>query len=346
MKIIVDPRFRYNYASYYLLGLSHLGTVKMDVRPFMDIPQESGNHGVAFVLEDKGVGKKIRVFIDYWDFAAVDDGYYEWTDVYAKDNPSKELLRNYSKMIASGPMFGLKLHSLSKSILLACKNYLLVRNNMKCTFTSYLRDYVYSVLRRNYLVEYQSDYNNVKANYIFHASTLWYNRFAETDTNYWRGEFLRVAKREGLNIEGGLFYIGDSPDILRECPTYPNYKREYKEFIFNKRISPDEYIRKTKQSVLVFNTPSVCECHGWKLGEYLCMGKAIISTPLTRELPAPLVNGRDILFVNNIDELHSAIRRIISNEQFRHHLEKGARAYYEKWLAPDVVVKRICDIKI
>lgn len=342
MKITVDPRIRYNYASYYLLGLTQIGTVKMGIRPFVDISQEKESRGIAFVLEDKT--RKVRVFIDYWDFAAVDDNYYQWADVYAKVNPSKELLRNYSKMIAAGPMFGLKLHSLPECILLACRNYLLAKNNMTCSFTSYLRDYVYSTVRRKHLVEYEPDYNNVKDNYIFHASTLWYNRFAETDTNYWRGEFLRAAKQEKLDIEGGLFYIGNSPDILRECPTYPNYKQEYKDFIFNKRISPRDYIHKTKQSVLVFNTPSVCECHGWKLGEYLCMGKAIISTPLTREMPAPLVNGHDILFVNNIDELHSAIKRITEDGQFRHHLEIGARSYYEKWLAPHVVIKRICGI--
>ena len=41
------------------------------------------------------------------------------------------------------------------------------------------------------------------------------------------------------------------------------------------------YIDNTKKSLIVFNTPSCWDCHGWKLGEFLAMGKAIISTPIT-----------------------------------------------------------------
>ena len=39
----------------------------------------------------------------------------------------------------------------------------------------------------------------------------------------------------------------------------------------------NEWISKTKQSAIVFNTPAFWSCHGWKLGEYLAMGKCIIS---------------------------------------------------------------------
>ena len=91
--------------------------------------------------------------------------------------------------------------------------------------------------------------------------------------------FLKACKKADLEIEGGLFYV-KSNSVLKEMPDYPKYKEEYKDFIYENRLSMDEYIKKTKESVLVFNTPSVCECHGWKLAEYLCMGKAIISTLL------------------------------------------------------------------
>ena len=105
----------------------------------------------------------------------------------------------------------------------------------------------------------------------------------------------------------------------------------------------DDYIRKTKESVVVFNTPSVCECHGWKLAEYLCMGKAIISTPLTREMPAPLEHGKHVHFVNSVEEIYDAVVKINSDAQYRKRLEDGARRYYEKWVAPEIVIQRLLE---
>lgn len=103
----------------------------------------------------------------------------------------------------------------------------------------------------------------------------------------------------------------------------------------------DDYIKKTLESVVVFNTPSVCSCHGWKLGEYLCMGKAIISTPLTRELPFPLEHGENIHFVSSTEELYDAIVKINTDEAYRNKLEKGAKHYYMQWLAPEKVIERL-----
>jgi len=124
-------------------------------------------------------------------------------------------------------------------------------------------------------------------------------------------------------------------------PDYPKYKEEYKDFIYERRLSMDDYIRKTKESVVVFNTPSVCECHGWKLAEYLCMGKAIISTPLTREMPATLEHGKHVHFVNSVDEIYDAVVKINSDEHYRKKLQEGARQYYEKWIAPEIVIQRL-----
>ena len=105
-----------------------------------------------------------------------------------------------------------------------------------------------------------------------------------------------------------------------------------------------EYIIKTKRSFVVFNTPSVGGCHGWKLAEYLCMGKAIISTPLTREIPGRgLVHGDNIHFVNTTKELYDAIELIRDNPDYRKKLEKGARSYFDEYLSPTSVIQRIID---
>ena len=206
-----------------------------------------------------------------------------------------------------------------------------------------MHDYFYIYVRRR-PIKYYEDFVEVKPNYVFHASTLWYNQFAKDCTNLYRGEFLKSCQRAGMEIEGGLYYLKDDSAVLSEMPDYPYYEEIYKDFLYEKRLSMDDYIRKTKESVVVFNTPSVCGCHGWKLGEYLCMGKAIISSPLLREMPGEgPIHGKNIHFVNSPEDIYDAVVKINTNESYRKHLEEGARRYYEEWIAPEVVIKRLLE---
>uniref|UniRef100_A0AB33JG41 Glycosyltransferase n=1 Tax=Prevotella sp. GTC17262 TaxID=3236797 RepID=A0AB33JG41_9BACT len=345
-KIIIDPRLKYNYASWYLLGLErHFGKqcIYYDVRPFISLlykDTKDYNSGFAFVYKD--ASQEVKYFVDTEDVAKVFLDRYDWCDVYGMVNPTTEQVVQYDKLLPIGPEFGLTLHSKTKTILQCMTLYSKGRKYTDIAFQSYLKDYLYTNIRRRRLERYELP-TEMRVNYIFHASTLWYNEFAATDTNKYRGDFLKACQKAGMEIEGGLFYV-DGDDVLREMPDYPKYKEMYKDFIYDRRLSMDDYIRKTKESVLVFNTPSVCECHGWKLAEFLCMGKAIISTPLKREMPGEgLVHGENVHFVQSEVEIYDAVMKIKSDSDYRQHLEQGARAYYEQWLAPEVVVKRIID---
>ena len=77
------------------------------------------------------------------------------------------------------------------------------------------------------------------------------------------------------------------------------------------------YIDNTKKSLIVFNTPSCWDCHGWKLGEFLAMGKAIISTPITNELPYPLIHRQNIYIINSKEELYKAVDLLIEDHALR-----------------------------
>ena len=339
--IIIDPRLKYNYASWYLLGLQRLfgkRNLHYDVDPFTSLPYADSvnlNAGMAFVVDG------MRVFIDFEDVACIFQDRYDWCDVYAKVNPTKEQVDTLPKLMAIGPQFGVTLQGKPRLVLLSLLRYWQGRKYNSVPYKLYLRDYLYTAIRRRPIEEYEKSVS-IRPNYIFHASTLWYNEFAWTCTNRFRGEFLRACQAGGVEIEGGLFFLGESPAILSEMPDYGRYKEEYKDFIYENRLSMDDYIRKTKESVVVFNTPAVCECHGWKLAEYLCMGKAIISTPLTREMPGEgLEHGKNVHFVEKEEDICDAVVRIRDDASYRQRLEQGARAYYEKYLAPEVVIKRI-----
>ena len=342
MKIYVDPRSRYNYTNYYLLGLRRLyknTKIVFDVSVFprhMLSHHLENNSSMALIIEEK------KIFIDADDKMKLDENAYDWCDIYGKINMLSEQMSQFPKLVPIGPNFGIRTDNRIALLWHCFHNYVNLKNHSDLTINAFAHDYIYTIVRRRNIKRYEEKNIYPRNNYIFHASTLWYNQFAATATNKYRGEFLKACQKAGMEIECGLFYInGDS--VLKEMPDYPNYKEEYKDFIYESRLSMDDYIRKTKESVLVFNTPSVCECHGWKLAEYLCMGKAIISTSLTREMPAPLVHGKNVHFVDSVDEIYDAVVRINSDEAYRRRLEQGARAYYEQWLAPEVVVRRLLE---
>ncbi len=340
--IAIDPRSRYNYTGYYILGLRKLfprAVIKFDIRPFpkdMLSHYRDNNSCLAIMIDG------FKFFIDADDKLKIDSSAYQWCDVYGKINVTSKELVEFPKMVSIGPSFGVTIDSRFCIILACIRNFISLRHYSDLTFKAYLKDYIYSFVRRRPVTLYERKIA-VKHNYIFHASTLWYGDFTAENTNMFRGEFLKACQKAGLIIEGGLFYV-EGPAVLAEMPDYPKYKEIYKDFIYDKRLSMDYYIRKTKESVLVFNTPSVCECHGWKLAEYLCMGKAIISTPLTRVMPGEgLIHGVNVHFVKTPEEIYDAVVKINTDESYRKKLEKGAREYYEKWLAPEVVTKRILD---
>ena len=350
MRIIIDPRYKYNYSSYYILGLRRLfgdKAISYDMEPFRDIPYRNTkeyNSGMPMMV-DHG-DKRYKVFVDYEDREKIEKERYDWCDVYAKFNTAFGDAEKYKKLLVIGPAFGVTIDNKWKVLVDFIIHYMMARHHTAIGAKQMLKDYVYSFVRRRRIEDYETPVK-AKDNYVFHASTLWYNEFAWTCTNMYRGEFLKACKKAGVEIEGGLFFLGETPDVLKEMPDYGRYKVEYKDFIYDSRLSMDDYIMKTKKSFVVFNTPSVCGCHGWKLAEYLCMGKAIISTPLSREMPGEgLVHGKNVHFVNNKDEIYDAVVKIRDDRVYREQLERGAREYYERYLAPEVVMERILSSQV
>jgi glycosyltransferase involved in cell wall biosynthesis len=140
---------------------------------------------------------------------------------------------------------------------------------------------------------------------------------------------------KGIRFEGGL-----SP--RRSARGDRNFRATGYEPHLSRRFTPLEYLEKTRASAVVLNNPAYEGCHSWRLAESLALGKAIISTPIVRELPAPLVHGTHLHCVDgSVESFRSAIGMICGDADYRARLETRARAYYEEYLAPTAVVRRI-----
>ena len=325
MIIIIDPFVNVYYASFYIRGLSEKfgnASLKVSNEPFRELKDRANCFNI--VIRQNGETKKIS--IDAGDFDTIDASCYEWCDVYGKVNTNwaKTPKADYPKMVSLAPSFGIRLWDWKGTTYHALLNLVISGSysNARKFIGKYKRQFALRLPLSAYIPEPS------KENYIFHVSTLWQNdEYNQNDErlNIPRAHFMEVCKSlPEINFEGGFYYSG----------THPLNDR-FKELVLHGYMPPKMYLQKIKASTLVFNTPAYWNCHGWKLGEYLALGKAIISTPLSNDLPEPLVHGENIHIIHNDkDETVQAVQRLLHDTDYRHHLEQGARAYYLRNATP------------
>lgn len=334
MHIYIDPRDKILYDSYYIQGLEDkYGSTHVHFSTcfFKDLNRKksfSYDHYMAYVMKDDS--NIVRVIVDYHDSVSVAEIAYEWCDVYAKINiENKDVLYNHPKMVSIPPGFGIKIWSVSKTIR-KC-----ISNRLKCLFLeniSSLKEFIYGyavmALKRKPLLFYLQESISPKDKYVFHTSTMWANSDCQNKTNPIRASFIRACKvNTDIQYEGGLVCKWDNP---------PEYKD-----ILSPRYKMEEYLLKTKQSLFVFNTPAVLGCHGWKLGEYFAMGKAIITTPLSNVLPFGFKDEDNCLIVRNEKEISEAIERLVKDKTLIEKLEASSRYIYDNYSSPLQVINTI-----
>ena len=107
--------------------------------------------------------------------------------------------------------------------------------------------------------------------YVFFTAWPWAKH---PEVNPPRVDFIEACRRApGLTFEGGF-----APRRRRDVP-------EVLPFSTTGRTPIGEYLDKVGRSAVAFNNPAVHGCLGWKLGEFLALGKAIISLPITPRAP-------------------------------------------------------------
>lgn len=343
-RIIIDPRSRINYAAYYIQGgASVYGWDRIVFRPITissvhDLQEYYTGCTLEIEFED---GHKAHVFIDSHDSNKILEDFYLWADVYAKINVRPEDV-DREKLLVIGPSFGIQLWNPIKTIWLGMRNYLKCKSiaGFNISIKTFLLDYAYTFVRRERIQIYETSDGEENRDSVFALSTLWYDQQTYSTTNRFRGAFARACKVKYPQFEGGFFYI-PSADVVAQFPQYQEYLQEYKDMLITKRIGMREYLRKTKKSAIVFNTPSVLGCHGWKCGEYLAMGKAIISMPLNNVMPGDFQDGVHYLGAKSEEEIARAVERLRNDEDLRQSLKRNARDYYETYLSPVAVIRRI-----
>jgi glycosyltransferase involved in cell wall biosynthesis len=330
-QIIIDPNIDIQYSAFYIHGLRQvfgMKNVRFAAKSQIGLFSSSGTNVFSFIVYKKNRKPEYtKVAIDYADFNYIlDKETYNWADIYGKINTNwkKTPADQYPKIVCLASNFGIRCFSYFESLIFSLSNYVKIRPSKKKKFFAQY----YKQNKKLWLKDYLA--SKPENNYIFSANTLWHsdewNRLDET-TNKIRADFMDIClSLPHMEFEGGFL-----PSLLGN----ENHKHLQLIHTFSHR----EYIDKLRKSILAFNTPAVWNCHGWKLSEFLCLGKAIISTPLSNDLPAPMIHGESVHFIKDMSELPDAILLLNENKEYRSRLEKGAREYYEKYVSPAAVIK-------
>lgn len=322
MKVIIYAAVDVFYYSFYIEGFSKVfgrNNVDFQSSAFPSFPERT----FAAIVQNKN--EEIKVAIDAFDSTRINEELAKWSDIYGKVNyQSDKIPPGFSEKVKPiGPSFGIRIWNLPQLLYYSVVNYrkakglIYMKENF---FKNYWRQY-----RRLPLKKYQPN-NQSDHNYIYFISSLWKK---EARVNRKRAEFILACKNmDEINFEGGF------------APRSDNDTLGYDKLIAS-RIGLKDYIRKIKKSVLVFNTPAVEDCHGWKLAEYLALGKAIISTRMFNEFPMDIVNGEHLYILAKNEYLEKVIQKINQNPDFRSSLERNARLYYDNNLKPEIVINRL-----
>jgi len=300
------------YGSYWIDGLRQLGTIQLHPLPAQLVPSS-----IAFEFADK------RFVIDAWDKSIVNEWWWKWCDVYGKVNLPLDM--TVGKVVPIGPGFGIKAWGVGSilSTLLRSARWRKGRTRLQYA-GGFVRQW-HKRLPLSALAPGRSD-----PSYIFALHRYWPT---EPDVNELRARFMRVAKTsDGVVFEGG--FVSSDHDPLRGDVD-----------LRHSQVSYRHWLQLTRKSAVVLNTPAVYGCLGWKFGEYLALGKAIVSTPIQQQLPADLEHGIDIHVIDGSeDSMQDAVQRITRDGAYRRRLEANSRAYFDRYLHPRVAIQRLVSL--
>lgn len=323
MKIIIDPFDDILYKSFYIYGLEQLfGSryVRYDAKCFSSLSAASRDTRSMRFIIDEGNTKR-RYMISCNDSYEIIPELYEWCDVYGSVNANfeKTPYEYQNKLVSLCPSFAVNCWSKGMALFHALRGLPRSQFGLKKHFGKYKR-----MLQRQEYSSYCVGHS--EENYLFMCSTLWtndeWNKNDET-VNLSRARFVRAGRSiEGILFEGGFVPSATSSnELFKDC--------------LCERCSSLEWMQKTQKSVCVFNTPAYWQCHGWKLGEYMALGKAIVTTPLSNDLPAPLSHGVHVhVTENNQDAMRDSILFINNHSEYRQRLENNIYAYWQEFGTP------------
>lgn len=140
-----------------------------------------------------------------------------------------------------------------------------------------------------------------------------------------------LAAALGDRFTGGLaptpWAIERYPDLVVDAAT-------------TKRNRFLELIRRTDVCVV---TRGLRDSNGWRIAECLAATRTLVSEPLGHEVPGDLGDGRGLATFTGVDDCVEVVSALLADAGRRHELAIAGRAYYERHVRPDALVRHALD---
>jgi hypothetical protein len=317
------PWFNPEYYAYFWVGLERVfGAEALRIDPAgFPPPSHPGFHRhrdtFAFVVDGR------RYFISANDHGDIAEAALEWADVVGSVNVVADAQGPAASVVPMGPSFGVRAWNTSGALALVRRFARSARPpalGWRALMATLRRQ------RQRLPIESYEPTPSAPSAGIWYLGTFWADH---PEANLDRVRFLRAARAVGARLDGGLVPLaGDLPAGLSDLAA--------------SGVDQSRYVAGVRGSAIAFNHPAVHGCLGWKLGEYLALGKAILTTPVDRVLPVPLEHGTHWHVADPTAEgLAEAIELLMSDGDYRRHLERGARRYFDDWVEPRAAITRL-----
>lgn len=99
------------------------------------------------------------------------------------------------------------------------------------------------------------------------------------------------------------------------------------------------YLEQMKRTDVCVVTRGLRDSNGWRIAECLAASRALASEPLGHEVPGDLGDGRGLAAFTGVDGCVAVVAALLADEDRRRELAVAGRAYYERHVRPDALVR-------
>lgn len=116
---------------------------------------------------------------------------------------------------------------------------------------------------------------------------------------------------------------------------------EAEDALLARKVSRREYASQLKTSLISVNTDGLDGSPGFKIGESMAAGAAIVSQPFRFELPEPLVPEVHYLSFIEPEECVAQCRRLLEDRDLAERMRRANLLYYRRHVRPEAHVRNL-----
>jgi hypothetical protein len=161
--------------------------------------------------------------------------------------------------------------------------------------------------------------------------------------------------RSENNVESRIELINQRADLIRKLRReFPgNYIGGAKDNHVSRRFAPDcilddssffnknNYLTQVKSSAIGISTPGLFNSVGGKFGEYLALGKAIVSYPLDYQQGDGLSSPENYMEATTVDQVIENCHLLLNDPDLLSSISENNIKYYNQYLRPDKKIEHL-----